>query len=120
MNSVKELRPYQLVILDCPYDTWDSQETRELFVKVVGLKLKGYLMSYPYGTLPVDTNDFVGTHHLICEKLDGQWVPVMGYKSITLSRCKQHQLTISPVGISSSRRRDGAFRRGKENFGSSS
>jgi hypothetical protein len=90
---------YQLVIIDCPYDTWSNQLTRDLFADTIQLKLDGYLASYPYGALPVDTTDFIGTHHIVCEKKNGSLVPVMAYKTTALTRCKIHNLTFPALSL---------------------
>lgn len=96
LEQIKNLR---LVIMDRPYDTWDNVKTQSLFLKTVSLKLKNYLGEYPYGVLPVDTCDFIGTHHLICQEFNGELMPLMGYKSTTLSRSKQHNITFPALAI---------------------
>jgi hypothetical protein len=85
---------YQVVVLDCAYDTWGNPQTRELLMRTLSLKLHGYLSSYPYGTLPIDTTDFICTHLLICEKRSHELLPVMGYKCTTLDRANTHRLAL--------------------------
>lgn len=94
---MKQLR---IVTLECPYDNWSDPAVREMFGKIVELKLKGFQREYPYGILPVDGTDFFCTHLLVCEESDnGELLPVMGYKSITLRRCKIHQAAFPLVAL---------------------
>ena len=85
------------VILECPYDFWSDSEMQRLFCKSIELKLTGYLKEYPYGVLPFDTSDFVATHHLVCDDDKGVFNPVMCWKSISLARCKIHNLVLPPL-----------------------
>lgn len=98
-KNEQQNQSYQFVILDCPYDTWSDSFTRDLFGKLVDLKFKGYLMSYPYGTLPVDTSDFVATHLIICKKDQDSLTPIMSYKTISRSRCLKHNITFPALSI---------------------
>jgi len=95
-NKPKKLR---VLILDCPYDTWDSPLTRELFAKMVALKLHGYQAEYPYTVLPVDTADFVATHLLVCIEDEAGFHPIYGHKSITLERCDAFRLSFPAIGL---------------------
>ena len=82
----------RIVVINAPYDTLDDPLTQELLGKLVALKIAGYQKEYPYGVLPVDTGDFVGTHLIVCEELDGKLSVLMGYKSISVERCETHHL----------------------------
>ena len=82
----------QIVVINAPYDTLDNPLTQELLGKLVALKIAGYQKEYPYGVLPVDTGDFVGTHLIVCEELEGKFTVLMGYKSISIERCETHHL----------------------------
>ena len=89
MIDRSRLRP---VILENPYDSWSDPVLREILPKIIELKLEGYKHEYPYGVLPVDTTDFIGVHHVICEDRGGILVPLLAYKSISLERCQTHRL----------------------------
>lgn len=80
----------KIVILESPYDHWDHPLVQQLFPKIISLKLAGYRNEYPYGVLPVDTSDFVATHHLVCREEHGELTPIMGYKITKLDRCRVH------------------------------
>jgi hypothetical protein len=82
----------RIVILNCPYDTWEGAETRELFGAMAALKLRGYRDDYAYGVLPLDTTDFVGCHYLLCEDRLGVLQPIMGCRMTSLERCRVHRL----------------------------
>jgi hypothetical protein len=82
-----------MVTLECPYDQWENPQVQSLFGKIVALKIRGYQAEYPYGVLPVDATDYVGTHHVVCkEENNGVLQPLMAYRSITYARTKTHQL----------------------------
>lgn len=88
-----------MVVLECPYDHMENEATRELFSKVIALKIAGYKPHYDYGVLPVDTTDYVGTHLLICTTKDGELIPVTGCRTITLARSERHGLTFPGLGL---------------------
>jgi hypothetical protein len=94
--SISNLR---MVILNCPYDTWDQAETRDLFGKMASLKLRGYGSEYSYGVLPLDTTDFVGCHFMLCEDRRGQLQPIMACRMTTLERCRVHRLTFPALAL---------------------
>lgn len=91
MDNTKK---YKIVILDGPYDTIQrSQFVRKLFANTIALKLDGYLTHYPHGVLPIDTNDFIGVHQLICEINElGELIPVVCCKSMNIQKCQKHQV----------------------------
>jgi hypothetical protein len=89
----------RIIILECPYDTWGDPLTRDLFSKLVHLKIAGYQQEYEYGVLPVDTTDFIATHQLVCRETPEGFIPLTGYKSTTLERVKKHGLTFPGLGL---------------------
>jgi hypothetical protein len=98
MNHLKQ--DFQLVIIDSPYETWDDPLTESLFSKMVGLKRQGYNSRYPDGVLPVDTTDFLATHVLLCQKDPNDFLlPVMGYKTISLQKCRQYNLNFPGLSL---------------------
>ena len=52
-------RNIRLVVIDCPYESWHAPFPRELFAKMVDLKLRGFKSHYSHGVLPLDTTDFL-------------------------------------------------------------
>lgn len=91
---------FQLVILNCPYEKWDSTVVRTLFTKMVSLKKEGYGNRYVSDVLPVDTSDFIASHVLLCEKQRyGALEPIMGYKSISLEKCRQYNLNFPGLSL---------------------
>lgn len=98
MEKMKD--SFQLVILDCPYEKWDHQEVRTFFTEMVSLKKEGYGSRYVMDVLPVDTSDFIATHVLLCEKQkDGRLEPIMGYKSISLEKCRHYNLNFPGLSL---------------------
>jgi hypothetical protein len=89
----------RIVSLECPYDNWDNAQLTELFNKMVALKLNGYRKEYPYGVLPVDTSDFLSTHYLICNAKGETLTPLMGFKTVSLTRCHLHNVAFPLVSI---------------------
>jgi hypothetical protein len=96
MSRKSELR---LVTLESFYDSWDLKSAQDLLLKALVLKLRGYTAEYAPGVLPIDTTDFVGTHHVIGWDSGDSFEPVMGYKSFDLGRCAFHNLTLAPLAI---------------------
>lgn len=92
----------QIVVLDCPIDTWNEPLTRDLFHQMIGLKLEGYASEYPYGVLPCDTTDFVATHLLICQKQGSSFEVLSGYRSVSLKRCQAFNLKFSALTLAES------------------
>ena len=91
-EGVPVLDNLRIVILNCPYDTWEEAQTRDLFGAMAALKLRGYRDDYAYGVLPLDTTDFVGCHYLLCEDRPDGLQPIMGCRMVSLDRCRVHRL----------------------------
>lgn len=86
------MRPLRVVILDNMAAQWNNAQARELFNMMVGMKLAGYQRAHGANTLPVDQTDFVCTHLLACEEVNGELRPVCGHKAITIDRCREYKL----------------------------
>lgn len=99
-----ELLPsqFQVVVADCFYDKLDTPSNQEFFGKIFNFKIKSYLKEYPFGILPVGAHDVVGTHLLLCEKLQNELVPIVGFKGITYDRCKKFNLPFPALDALSS------------------
>jgi hypothetical protein len=82
----------KIVILESPFESWSQAGVPDLFKNTVELKRLGYDGYYQDGFLPVDSSDFVGTHHLICEENESGLIPVAGFRSVTLGACKKYHL----------------------------
>ncbi len=95
-SGISNLR---IVTIDCPYDSWNDPRTQELFAKMVGLRLEGFKAAYGYGILPLDASDFVANQQLICVDKGGHLFPVLGQKSVTLSRAAKHRLTFPGISF---------------------
>jgi hypothetical protein len=82
----------RIVVIESPYDTLSDPLARDLFSKMLQLKIAGYRMVYPYGVLPADTSDFIATHQLICREVKDSYEVLMGVKYITLKKSQTHNL----------------------------
>lgn len=89
----------KIVVLECPYDTWDIAPTQELFGKMVSVKLAGYRARHPYGVMPVDVYDYVAIHQLVCMETSGGFQVLTGYKTISYERCKTHRVPFPMLSI---------------------
>jgi hypothetical protein len=89
----------QIVVVECPYDTWNTQLTQEFFFKMVALKLAGFRSRHPYGVMPVDSYDFIASHQLICRKEPGGLRVLTGFKTVSQERCAQHCLPFPMLSI---------------------
>ena len=92
----------KVVELRTPFHLLADPQVRDFFGQVLELKLMGYRGRYPDGVIPVDTTDFVANHLLVCEEQEGELIPLMGYKTVTLRRCKVHNLTFPALSLLSS------------------
>ena len=94
MNLIAEIeRKYQFVLLRSPYELMAFNLVSELFPKIIEFKTEGYRQEYGQFVLPFDSSDFVASHLLLCEKQNGGSLePVLGFKSVTLEKCDQHQI----------------------------
>lgn len=91
----------KLIILDLPYDSIVSSDfTRQIYSKMMSLKIRGYQRDYPYGVLPFDNTDLFSTHKIVCEEQgDGSFEPVLAYRSITLERCNKFSINLPIFNI---------------------
>lgn len=95
-DSIGKLR---IVVIHNPYDTFQEPLVKDLFSKMVELKLKGYRAEYPYGVLPVDASDFVAAHQMVCIESRSGFVPIMGYKSTTLEKCQIYNMVFPALNL---------------------
>ncbi len=85
----KKLKNLVMVILKCPYLNWHNKNTRELFTKMISLKLEGYQRKHFFGVMPIDQTDYIANHLLICKKeKNGDLIPISGVKSLPYDFCK--------------------------------
>jgi hypothetical protein len=87
----------RIVQLDNPFELWSDALVRNLFEKTATLKFQGYGPKYPKGVIPMDTSDWVATHYLLCHETHGELQPVMGFRRVTLERCRKHYLPFPPL-----------------------
>jgi hypothetical protein len=71
----------QVVVLDCPYNSFSSPTTQKLFGKFINMKLTGFLEEYGHGVMPLGAYDFIGTLIMLCEKKGDELEPVFCFKS---------------------------------------
>ena len=81
-----ELSELKLIILENPYDLMEKSQVRDLFSRMVELKVKGYRHEYDYGVMPVDSTDFIANHIMICLESEEGFKPVCAYRSLSLQR----------------------------------
>ena len=92
-------RDLQLVVIDCPYHCWHKPLARDLFAKMVTLKLKGFKPHYPPGALPLDTTDFLAIHVLACVQIYSELNPMMGYRIMPLERCNDFNIPFPALSL---------------------
>ena len=80
----------QIVVLDSPIRVWEDPQSREIFEKIVSLKLEGYGSKFNSNILTLDTSDFYGTHLAICRKVDGKLEVISAYRSVELNRYREY------------------------------
>ena len=81
------LEEIKIVIIDNPYDCMADSSARDLWAKIMALKIAGYRSEYPYGVLPVDTSDFYSTHMALFVQHENEGLkPILVCKNISLER----------------------------------
>ncbi len=82
----------QVIVLESPYDTLYSEEGKQLFSRLMELKIKGYTAIHGRGVMPFDTTDFIATHIIIANKSDPMNNILMSYKSTSFMACKKYNV----------------------------
>jgi hypothetical protein len=84
---------FKFVVIRSPHELMEDELTRDLFPKLVQLKVEGYRKEYGNYVLPFDTSDFIATHLVLCEiQKDGSFIPVLAFKSVTLEMCDNYKI----------------------------
>lgn len=89
----------QIVQIENPFQLWDDPLVRNLFEKTSTLKFKGYGPKFPHGVLPVDGSDWIADHFLVCRRDRGDLEPIMGFRRVTLARCREYFQGFAPMHI---------------------
>lgn len=77
----------------------NDENFKNLFYKMIQLKLHGYNSEYPEGVLPIDTTDFIADHLLVCKEVHGELIMLSGTKSTTMSASQKHQLNFPGLSL---------------------
>ncbi len=93
----------QVVVLRCPYETISDPRVSSLLGRIARFKIESYRREYPYGILPFDAVDVVGSHFLLCDRSGSGLAPLMGFKTITAERCRTFHLPHPALGLLGSR-----------------
>lgn len=90
----------KIIVLESPYDSWHDPLTGNLVRDLIGVKLRGYGLEYPYGVLPVDGADLISTHMAVCRiKADSSFVPLMGFRWTSLKKCRLHYINFPGLSL---------------------
>lgn len=98
--SAFEKERLRFVSVDCPKRVIADDASRDIFSKILRLRLIGYGFEYPDFVIPCDTSDFFGTHIAVCRELAGdQLEPVMSFKMLSLSRSTRFRQTFFATAL---------------------
>lgn len=89
----------RIVVLKCPYFQFENSQASEIFIRTLNLKKIGYEKEYPMGVLPIDTTDFISTHVLACGEGKGGFMPLMGFRSVSLESLDFFKLPFPLFGV---------------------
>ena len=89
----------QIVVLRNPYEMISNAQVTRLFGNIARFKIDSYRREYPYGILPFDGVDVVGTHFLLCEREGNDLLPMMGFKTVTAEQCRVFHLSHPIFGL---------------------
>ena len=73
----------RFIVIDGPIKHWNHPIVKQLFHKIIDIKVRGFKARFPSNYLAVDTIDYVGTHVLACKEVNKEFVPIMAFKGIT-------------------------------------
>lgn len=91
---------FKFVVIRSPHELMDNALTRDLFPKLVQLKVEGYRKEYGNYVLPFDSSDFIATHLVLCEiQKDGSYIPVLAFKSVTLEMCDNYRIPFPIISM---------------------
>lgn len=95
-----EREKLRFVTVDCPKRVITDDAARDMFSKILRLRIVGYGHEYPEFVVPCDTSDFFGTHIAVCkEQNSGELEPIMSFKMLTLSRSVEFRQPFYPVEL---------------------
>lgn len=89
------------VILKNFYNNIYNDKTKHLFGRLMALKVKGYRNYYPEGVMPLSTVDFLGDHLAICYEKNGDYIPLISYRSISLDLCQRFNVAFPLLELAS-------------------
>jgi hypothetical protein len=102
MNSM-----FKIIIIESPYFTLrDSSLARELFGKVLGVRLNAYLQDYGEGVLPLGKEDFLSDLVIICQESKSELVPIYSFKITSFKTCETFKLTFPLISMLEDRYQD--------------
>lgn len=88
----------QLVVLECPWENWESSDVREMYSKMALLKKRGYGPRWAKGMMPVDSTDLIGDHIIACYvNPEGEYIPYTAARSIAYNKCVEYNLEYPPI-----------------------
>ncbi len=93
-----DLDDMQIVVIEDLKDFWDDQDIRSLYGDLMKIKFDGYGQVYGDNVVSADRIDFFGTHLIICKK-GLRLKPLVGYKSVTLSKCEEFNCILPAIPL---------------------
>lgn len=90
---------FQVIVLDSPYNSFFNPQTQRYLTQALRLKLRSYQNVYAPGVLPLDTYDFISTHHLIGRGSGRNFQPLMVFRTTPLDRCAAHRLAFPGLAV---------------------
>lgn len=103
---------FRFVVIRSPHELMENELTRDLFPKLVQLKVEGYRKEYGNHVLPFDSSDFIASHLLLCEiQNDGSYTPVLGFKSVTLEKCDDYRIPFPILGMLESNQPNDSYKK---------
>ena len=90
----------RIVQIDRAFETWNQKLTRQVVDDIFSLKFESYdshFRKMPF--VPIDGNDFVGSHVAVGFDLEGRFVPLLAWKGVRLSHCQQFRTSFPPYAL---------------------
>lgn len=79
----------KLIILEQPYYCLDSSFVRDIYSKILDMKIRRYRQDYVDGVNPIGVDDLFSTHFVLCEEKGKEFFPILALKYVMNKDCKK-------------------------------
>lgn len=102
MAAIISMRPdrLKLVTLENFHQNVLDPTAHRFFSDLCRIRVQGYSPEYPVHFLPLDTLDFISTHHILCFETSGSWVPFCAIRHVSLTTLNFYKIPLTLLSVS--------------------